>query len=483
MDMENTNKFSALANISDSGKWETRLTANEKTLINLALVDIRRSAEKVIETTYQDEKGKKKLRAQQDIILDLAHELTALTERSGRQIIFYNNTYHVYLGDKWIQFNIKDYKLAFVQLFDKMGVPATMAEKSSFVAAVEAQFPISLSYEQFRSPSKKVVNLSNGTLSLTTGQLMDYDADDNLYYTLPFDYNPNADCPVFMKFLNRIVPDVDNQKILQEYFGYCFQREFELQQFLVLLGGGRNGKSTFLDVMAAVFGEYNSSRCDFDSLVDDNDKHAAELLEHKLINFSNESGARIKNTSRLKALVAGEPIKIERKFEAPSIMTEYARIVIAQNNMLEIADSSEGIKRRFKYVPFDEYISDEELDVTIKDKIIDNELPGVFNWIMDGYIRIMLSRKLSTSKGSEDVLKDFSESIDYIEEWLSDSDINKGDVKVLFGDFYGKYTTSIREGQIPMKKPKLSSKMRTKGYRVEKADQNKTFIFLNRTIN
>ncbi|HRI39812.1 MAG TPA: hypothetical protein PLO50_14750, partial [Nitrospira sp.] len=112
-----------------------------------------------------------------------------------------------------------------------------------------------------RDPFK--INTSNGTLLLqarnTPGDpfiLQSHRRSDLLTKLTNVTFDPSAECPTFMAFLARIMPDPELRHFLQVWLGYCLTGNTSEQVIVICYGSGANGKSTLLDVIRFILGEY-----------------------------------------------------------------------------------------------------------------------------------------------------------------------------------------------------------------------------------
>ena len=99
-------------------------------------------------------------------------------------------------------------------------------------------------------------NLSNGILKIDNkgSMLMPFSADEFMRYQLPVAYDENARTNLFQQFLDRVLPEKESQDFLAEYIGYTLTTNLKLEQCLLLIGNGANGKSVVFDIVNALLG-------------------------------------------------------------------------------------------------------------------------------------------------------------------------------------------------------------------------------------
>jgi phage/plasmid-associated DNA primase len=97
------------------------------------------------------------------------------------------------------------------------------------------------------------IPVKNGLLDLKTTKLSAFTPQKIWTYKINADYNLNADCPKYKKFLDEILPK-DDQQCLQEYCGYTLLAAMPFYKILWLYGIGRNGKGRIVLTMQAILG-------------------------------------------------------------------------------------------------------------------------------------------------------------------------------------------------------------------------------------
>jgi len=265
---------------------------------------------------------------------------------------------------------------------------------------------------------------------------------------IPVDFDPEADCPAFKKFLEDIVPDTRDRMTVQEMFGALLWRA-PVGKAFVLIGEGANGKSTLLDVMEQFLGKRNVATRSLQDI--SSNKFALSDLVGKLADFGAElPSSRLENSAVFKSLVTGDPLPAEKKYEMPFPFRNYAKLIFATNQMPPFADVSSAFYRRWVIINFpnrfmapelvemakqkmrDEGQSEEEIerqtanlkvaDPFIKKKITTpKELSGVLNWALIGLKRLIdHGFKFTSETIPEETGEEMQRMIDPVKSFLDD---------------------------------------------------------------
>jgi putative DNA primase/helicase len=273
-----------------------------------------------------------------------------------------------------------------------------------------------------------LINFKNGTLKIDERgyKLRKFDSKDFITYQLSFDYDEEATSPMWNKFLDEVLPADKNdpegtrQKVLAEYFGSCFTNKPKIEKALFCYGSGENGKTVIQDVIEALFGEENISRCSLDNLC--KHSHFRAKLNNKLLNLSSETSKHV-DSETFKNLASKEPIDVDRKFENAFTMRNYARLAFNANELPQAGkEYILAFKRRLVIIPFDVHIEKSKQDVYLADKIIEKELSGVFNWILRGLDRLRAQGRLTECEASDREVDKYMIEGDTVAQWLEDEE-------------------------------------------------------------
>ncbi|MEX0681264.1 MAG: phage/plasmid primase, P4 family [Balneolales bacterium] len=274
-----------------------------------------------------------------------------------------------------------------------------------------------------RDPDKVLINLLNGTFEITSNgtRLRDFDPADFLTYQLPFEYDPNATAPKFEKFLSEVLPDQSLRDVLSEYTGYLFvpSPALKLEKVMMLHGPGANGKSVYFDILQALVGKENFSTYSLQSLTNDNGYYRADLGD-RLVNYASEISGRVE-TSYFKTLASGEPIEARLPYREPVVITDYARLIFNVNQLPYDVEHTEGFFRRFIIVPFNVTIPKEKRDIELAQKIISDELPGIFNWALRGLNKLLKNKNFTHSDKIEAEIQSYRTESDSVALYMDEN--------------------------------------------------------------
>ena len=181
------------------------------------------------------------------------------------------------------------------------------------------------------------------------------------FSTNPIPYNisnlDDTSTPTIDKLLNDWVGNNEGgdwSKTLKELMAYTMLPSYPIEATFVLHGNGSNGKSTFLTMLARFIGYDNITSMDLESLTNSNNRFYTSKLFKKLVCVMGEiDDTVVKHTGLLKSLVSGkDSVSCEFKGKDAIDFINYAKIIMATNNLPMTADLSDAYYRRFIIVDF-----------------------------------------------------------------------------------------------------------------------------------
>lgn len=249
----------------------------------------------------------------------------------------------------------------------------------------------------------------------------DYSKDFFIPTLLNCSYDPKVKkCEVVDKFMSRVCcGDKEVEDLIYEMIGYCLIPTSKFQKSFILFGDGSNGKSTLLDMIIALLGDYNVSSL---SLKEINHNFKLAEITDKLANIGDDiSDEYVTDSSIFKKLVTGEEITVEKKHEQPYKIRNTATIIFATNNLPNMQDKSNGMVRRLCVVPFNAIIHKDQpdFDPFIIDKITTEEAKTyVLNKALLGLERVFNNQGFTIPKVVEEIMEDYYREVNNVIRYL-----------------------------------------------------------------
>ena len=380
-----------------------------------------------------------------------------LCKKNGN-VFLYNGYYWSEIAKENFQFFLGDVAL-------KMGVERFKGKIHTFKDELHKQF---MSDAYLSSPKVKpnsvLINLSNGTFEIQGDKrgLRTFDRKDFITHQLPFEYDDKATAPLFQKYLDEVLPDQDKQKVFAEYCGYIFIKPsvLKLEKMLILFGTGANGKSVFFEILNALLGNENVSNYSLQSLTNDNGYFRAKI-GNKLVNYASEVNGKLE-TDIFKQMASGEPIEARLPYGDPFILTEYAKLIFNCNELPKDVEHTNAYFRRFLIIGFDITISEDKQDKELANKIIKNELSGVFNWVLKGLDRLLEQKNFSKCEAIDNARIDYEKQSDSVQLFITEFEFKtSADEYILISLLYPQYKSfCIEDGYRPVGKTKFIQRLK-----------------------
>lgn len=317
---------------------------------------------------------------------------------------------YVYVGTHWMKVHTQLYFDFVKDGARRAGLMECYVEDQDFMNKVFEQvaFRVARSRMQVVPKNEVWMNFMNGTLIITDEGdvwMREHRREDFFRYVLPYCYNPEAVCPMWHTFLNRVMPDESMQTLLAEYIGYCFTKNLKLEKMAVFYGIGSNGKSVTMDVIESLVGSQNVSNISLGDVTMNDEKRA--LIENKLVNISSESGRELDH-AMLKKLVSGEAADVRILYKGTHTMHSYAKFITSYNR-LPSSETTVGYFRRWILFPYSVSIGEEEQDVDLVKKLR-TELSGILNWVLEALKGLVARKAFTKCEVCETALNEYKKS-------------------------------------------------------------------------
>jgi putative DNA primase/helicase len=280
-------------------------------------------------------------------------------------------------------------------------------------------------------------------------ELKPYNPDNMFFNKIPVKYDPKADCPNIKRFLNEVTATKEDIDILLEVIGFCLYREYIIAKALMLVGGGSNGKSTFLNLLKAFLGKENVSGRSLQEL--EENRFAKADLHHKLANiYADLPDKALWRTGTFKMLTGRDLITAERKFQHSFTFENYAKLLFSANKVPEAYDDSDAFFRRWLIIVFPNQFINEKADPYILQKLTTpEELSGLLNLVLPALKRLLEKGQFSYSKTTEEIREDYIRKSSPIAAFVMDCLEVDSDAFIIKQDLYNAFAAYCRERKIP----------------------------------
>jgi putative DNA primase/helicase len=235
-----------------------------------------------------------------------------------------------------------------------------------------------------------LLNCSNGTLDLRTGQLRPHRREDLITRCLRIGFESQAECPRWQAFLHRILDgNQDLIDFVQRAVGYTLSGSTSERCMFILHGGGKNGKTVFLEGLRLLLGDGYTARTPTQTLMakrgDSIPNDVARLRGIRLVTASETGDGNRLDQALIKDVTGGDRIAARFMRGEWFEFTPHFKIFLSTNYRPRISGTDDAIWDRLRLVPFLIRIPEEErrpMDQMLAE--FEAELAGILNWAVRG---------------------------------------------------------------------------------------------------
>ena len=339
-------------------------------------------------------------------------------------------------------------------------------------------------------PERNIIPFKNCLLNTATMEVSPHSPDHDILYCLNYEYSKEAECPRWIEFLKQVLPKEGLIEVLQEYLGLLFvdRDALKLEEMLVLLGGGSNGKSVVFETIFRMLGERNVSTYDISSLVKGNSyEYNLAAIDGKILNYTSELDPKDFSSELTKKLISGEPVMARQIYSKPIMLKNIPLFICNANKLPQTDDKTHGFFRRLLIIPFEVTIAEKDQDKELSVKLR-SEFPGILNWIIEGRKRILASKVQFTKVNDIDRIKEEYRVIqDSVYGFLKTNRLSAHGDKVhrysiASSDLYRNYSEYCKDvTKSPYGKNMFTSNLKGLGYRTYRDTVNRgVYVFCDR---
>lgn len=268
-----------------------------------------------------------------------------------------------------------------------------------------------------------ILNCRNGTLNLVTGELRPHNPEDMQTRCLDIDYNPLGECPRWLSFIRDMFErKVDLIEFVKQGLGMSLSGDISEQCWFLCHGGGNNGKSTLIETVGDILASYAlSAKIEtFQTKKGDRANYdQAEFYGARLITASeNQQGTRL-NEAFMKKITGGEKIRAEHKYGREFEFMPECTIWLSVNHKPVIKDTSKGMWRRVRFIPFLITLEDSQIDPKLREKLM-KEAEGILAWLVQGCMAWYRQGRLIVPEEVAAATQSYREEQDVTSRFLSE---------------------------------------------------------------
>lgn len=299
-----------------------------------------------------------------------------------------------------------------------------------------------------------LLNVENGTLDLRTGVLQKHQASDLLTKMASVQFDQKASCPTFESFLRRALrEDEELITFVRKAVGLSLTGDVRHQIFFFVHGQGKTGKSTFVNLMRELIGDYGVHTPTETLLSKQYDNgipaDLARMVGSRMVTAIEANWDRHIDEARIKAMTGGEPITARFMRQNFFEFQPEFKLWFVANDFPNVRGSAEAFWERVRVIPFTVQIPRPERDLSLGAKLR-AEASGILNWALRGCLEYQTGGLVAPA-GVRQAGSSWKKNADHVRKF-ADAQLIREDGHILSASsLHGFYEAWCREhGETPL---------------------------------
>ena len=286
-----------------------------------------------------------------------------------------------------------------------------------------------------------LLNVKNGTIDVKNGKFRKHQQSDYITKVANVEYDPKADCPQWKQFLREIMDyKTDMINFVQTAVGWAMTGDISEQTMFILFGSGANGKSTFLNTIMYLLGDY-AIATPTESFMrkngDQNTNDIARLRGTRFVTTTEAEQGRRLSEPIIKQITGNDKMTARFLYGEFFNFVPTFKIFMATNHKPVIKGTDHGIWRRIKLIPFTTRIPDEKQDKNLEEKL-KAEASGILNWLLEGTVR-WRREGLRAPAAILNATDEYRGEMDVIGNFLKERCLQKKELSIRIRELYKAY--------------------------------------------
>ncbi len=324
-----------------------------------------------------------------------------------------------------------------------------------------------------------LLGVRNGVLRLDTGELMRPAPGLLISKRANVAFDPDARCPQFGAFLERVQPEAGVRRLLQHLTGVALWGGPLVQKFVFMHGHGANGKSTCMETIAYLLGDYAAATPTEMLMQGQRSSQGASpdvmLLKGARFAFCNETGeGRRLDAAQVKQLTGGDTITARPPYGQFISFQPSHLLVMTGNHKPFIDEGGVSLWRRMLLIDWPVTIPEDQRDVELPDRLR-AEAAGILNWALAGLRDFLTTRRLAIPDSVAEATAAYRSEQDILGGWIDESLVHEPDARVETKAAYLNYRNWCSDNGFarPMSKNSLTRRLEERG--VERGGNGRGF--------
>jgi P4 family phage/plasmid primase-like protien len=288
------------------------------------------------------------------------------------------------------------------------------------------------------------IQFNNEIIDIMTGEK--FIASPEYFTTNPLPNNLHPENFELTPVMDRIFEEwvgKDNVRLLYEIIAYCMLPDYPVNRLFCFVGAGMNGKSKYLELLRKFIGGSNCCTTELDTLL--NSRFEITRLHKKLVCMMGETNFNeMTKTSIIKKLTGGDLIGFEYKNKNPFDEKNYAKILIATNNLPATTDKTVGFYRRWTIIDFPNQFSEAK---DILAEIPEEEYQSLGLKCCAILKEVLTIRKFTNEGSIEERTEKYEAKSNFLDKFVNEMTVMDANAHITSSDFFKKFQAWCKENR------------------------------------
>jgi putative DNA primase/helicase len=296
-----------------------------------------------------------------------------------------------------------------------------------------------------------ILNVSNGLVNMASCELQAHTPMYHSFIQLPVKFDRNAKCPKIEAFIASIFSRQDAE-IVKEFIGFLLIKPYMFHKSLMVTGESHTGKTTFVNLVAALIGHKNISSITLQDLCDK--PFSIAELHGKLANISDDLPSNpVRYAGQFKRLTGESIITAERKFRDPFIFTNKAKAIFTCNELPPVQGGDDAYYYRWIIVQTSNKFNKEDCNRNMLREITTpQELSGFLNLALRYRAKLLKQNQFTESLSIDQSRQRYNLTVkDSVSRFIAERTVKEPDNWTAKDILYETYAEWCADNDIPAK--------------------------------